>query len=149
MKKTLVTLVVLLIAFAAAIFIIGRTFYPDNIAETSPDGGSKNLTTRFYQADPETVKNAVKEVIPTLSTYGGNWKTVGESDDKEIYSLKAEVPVVMFTDDLEVTVKRADNLHEIRVDAVSKSRVGQSDFGENARHVRKFLNALDEKLGKN
>ncbi len=149
MKKILITLAILLIIFAAAIFIIGRTFYPDHIAETSPDGGKKDLKTRFYKTDIETVKNAVKEIIPTLSTYGSNWKIADETDNESEFSIKAEVPVIVFTDDLEVKIQKADNLHEIQVDAVSKSRVGQSDFGENARHVRQILNGLDEKLGKN
>ncbi|MGI8670363.1 MAG: DUF1499 domain-containing protein [Aridibacter sp.] len=149
MKKILITLAILLIVFAAAIFIIGRTFYPDHIAETSPDGGKKDLKTRFYATDIETVKNAVQEIIPTLSTYGSNWKIAGETETENELFIKAEVPVIFFTDDLEVKIKKADNLHEIQVDAVSKSRIGNSDFGENARHVRQILNALDEKFGKN
>jgi uncharacterized protein (DUF1499 family) len=148
MKKMLITLGVLLVAFAVAIFLIGRTLYPDHIAETSTDGGKKDLKTRFYKSDPETVKKSVREIIPTLSTYGNNWKIVNDTDGEDTFSIKAEVPVIVFTDDIEIKIKKADNLHEIRVDAVSKSRVGQSDFGENARHVRQILNALDEKLGK-
>ena len=35
---------------------------------------------------------------------------------------------------------------EVTIDAKSNSRVGRSDFGENARHVNQLLNALDEKF---
>jgi len=143
MKKILIGLVVLLVLFAAAILIIGRTFYPDNIAETSEDGGNKLLKTRFYESDSDTVLKVVKDVIPRLSTYGSAWKIV----DSEDLKIKAEIPVVVFTDDLEVTIAEADD-GKTRVDVRSQSRVGKSDFGENARHVRKLLTALDEKLGK-
>lgn len=146
MKKILIGVVIIFVLFAAAILIIARTFYPDNVAETSPEGGLKKLKTRFYKTDLETAEKTVKEIIPTLSSYGSNWKIVKESDSEEVYTITAEVPVVVFTDDLEVKIKKADNLHEIRFDVLSKSRIGQSDFGENARHIRKFLSALDEKF---
>ncbi len=147
MKKILIAIVVLLVLFAVAILFVGRTFYPDNIAETSKDGGTKNLKTRVYEKDIAQVKNAVKEIIPTLSTYGGEWKIVeraaGSGTAKEVISV--EVPVVVFTDDLEVSLEETD-AGKVRVDVRSQSRVGKSDFGENARHVRKLLAALDQKL---
>jgi uncharacterized protein (DUF1499 family) len=149
MKKVLITIAILIVAQIIAIFIIGRTFYPDNIAQTSPDGGQKDLRTRFYTTDLDTAKKTVKEVIPTLTTYDGAWKIIDESDDGKITKIKVEVPVLIFTDDLEVNIKKADNLHEVRIDMISKSRVGKSDFGENARHIRQLLEALDAKLGKN
>lgn len=146
MKKFLIIIGVLLVLFAVIIFIVARVFYPDNVAETTLEGGKKNLKTRFYKADLETAKKSVKEVISTLSTYGEKWKVVEDSESEDIYSIKTEVPVVMFTDDLEIKIQKADNLHEIRIDVISKSRVGQSDFGENARHVRQLLSALDKKF---
>ena len=60
--------------------------------------------------------------------------------------IKAEVPVVVFTDDLEVYLKQ--NQDEVSIDVKSKSRIGRSDFGENARHVNQLLNVLDKKLSK-
>lgn len=149
MKKIIVGAVIVFIVFAGILFFVGRTFFPDNLAETAPDGGAKGLKTRFYTKDLSTVRRAVRDLIPKLSTYGSNWKISGETENADVYSVKAEVPVVFFVDDLEVKIQKADNLHETRVDVVSKSRVGKSDFGENARHVRKFLNALDEKLSAN
>lgn len=150
MKKIIIALVIILVVCAAAILIIGRTFYPDNIAETSPDGGNKDLKTRFYKTDLETAQKSVKQLIPTITTYGSSWKTVDETDGGSVSSIKAEVPVIVFTDDLEVKIKKDDGREgEVRVDVISKSRVGKSDFGENARHVRKFLFALDKELGKN
>jgi uncharacterized protein (DUF1499 family) len=146
MKKMLIYFVIVIVVLLAGIFILGR-FYPDNIAETVPDGGRKNLKTRIYKTDFETAEKTVKEIIPTLSTWGGKWKLVGESETAEKGKIiKAEVPVVVFTDDLEVYIKQMPD--GVSIDAKSNSRVGRSDFGENARHIRQFLKALDEKLNK-
>ena len=137
----LIYIVIVIVVLLAGIFILGR-FYPDNVAETAPDGGNKNLKTRIYKTDLATAVKTVKEIIPTLSTYGRNWKLVGESETAEKGKIiKAEVPVIVFTDDLEVYIKETGE--EITVNAKSNSRVGRSDFGENARHIRQFLDALD------
>lgn len=149
MKKILIAIIVLFVVFAAAILIIGRTFYPDNVAETSADGGSKGLKTRIYTTDLATAANVAREIIPTLSTYGGSWKVLDSKDEDSLTTAEigAEVPVIVFTDDLTATIKDLEN-GEIQVNVRSQSRVGKSDFGENARHVRKFLNALDNILDK-
>lgn len=141
----LIILAVLLIP-ALTLLIISRTIYPDNIAETAPDGGKKDLKTRYYKTDLETAEKTVKEIIPTLTTYGGNWKLVGDSaaDDQKI--IKAEIPVVVFTDDLQVILKKGAEEGTIQLDVRSNSRVGKSDFGENRRHVVQILEALDKKF---
>lgn len=143
-KKILVILAVVLLPIFG-LLVIARVFYPDNVAETSPDGGQKHLVTRYYRADPETAERAVRETIPTLSTWGGSWKLTdpGTRDANQIV-LKAEVPVVFFTDDLTVTISYAGET--ARVNVRSASRVGKSDFGENRRHVAKLLEALDKRL---
>ncbi|NNE98733.1 MAG: DUF1499 domain-containing protein [Pyrinomonadaceae bacterium] len=149
MKKILIAVVILFVLFAAAILIIGRTFYPDNIAETSLDGGEKGLKTRNYKTDLLTALKSAKEIIPTLSTYGSKWKLVEYKDEDGSSSAKvgAEVPVLVFTDDLTVKFEEKDD-GVVQVNVRSESRVGKSDFGENARHVRKILNALDAKFSK-
>jgi len=145
MKKIVIGIVVVFVLCVVAILFIGRTFYPDNIAKTAEDGGKKGLKTRVYKADSVTVAKAVKELVPTLSTYGGSWKIVDKSDGDEVKAFKIEVPVIIFTDDLEVKIAiKTDG--EVKVNVRSASRVGKSDFGENARHIRKFLSALDKKM---
>jgi uncharacterized protein (DUF1499 family) len=143
-KKALIILAVLLVP-VICLLVVARVFYPDNVAETSPDGGPKHLVTRYYRSDPDTAERVVRETIPTLSTWGGNWKLVdpGTREGNQIV-IKAEVPVVVFTDDLAVTISYAGET--ARVNIRSASRVGKSDFGENRRHVAKLLDALDKRL---
>jgi hypothetical protein len=147
MKKIIIGLIVVFVVFVIVVLVIGRTFYPDNVAATAIDGGAKGLKTRFYKSDAATVSKTVAELGGELTTYGGKWKQVNAKDTAAT-TIQFEVPVVFFTDDLEVQIKDGEKEGEVRVDVVSKSRVGKSDFGENARHVRKILGKLDEKLSK-
>lgn len=147
MKKIIIGLIIVLVLSAVAVLIIGRTFYPDNVARTTPGGGQKGLKTRIYKTELDTAKNTVVETIPTLTSYGSNWKIVSETDLEKLVTVKAEIPVLVFTDDLEVKIKQTEKVGEVQIDVNAQSRVGKSDFGENARSVRKILSALDKKFG--
>ncbi len=145
MKKVIIAIVILFVLIGVAILVVGRTFYPDNIAETSENGGMKGLKTRFYDSDVETVRSSAKSVLGKMSTWGSAWKIVEETGDGGNFRIKVEVPVVIFTDDLEIKIDTVSE-DRVRVDVRSASRVGKSDFGENARHVNQFLSGLDEAL---
>ena len=41
MKKILIILAIVFVVFVAAILVISRTFYPDNVAETRPTAEKK------------------------------------------------------------------------------------------------------------
>lgn len=146
MKKVLIILAIVIVIPVIAIIIISRTFYPDNVAETSPDGGSKKIETRYYGTDIAAAAKSAEEIIPTLSSWGGTWKLVENKIEGNSAIIKAEVPVVCFTDDFVVTIMAQDKSDSVKVDVRSSSRVGKSDFGENRRHVVKFLEAMDQKF---
>jgi uncharacterized protein YpmB len=145
MKKTIIILVILFVVFVAVTLLIARTFFPDNVAETAPDGGAKDLKTRVYKTDLANAAKVAAETIPTLSSWGSNWKLTENKIENGTAIIKAEVPVVFFTDDLEVKIKQLEN--GISLDVRSNSRVGKSDFGENRRHIVQILEALDKKIG--
>ncbi len=124
---------------------------PVSAVETSPDADDAELKTRFYRASWSEGVSAAQRVLHQQRTYGRAWKmgrnsiTGTRPGEKLVEVLRAQVPVVIFTDDLEVTLREEDEGH-IRVDVKSKSRIGRGDFGENRRHVVQFLAALDRKL---
>lgn len=145
-KWPLIILGVLIVAY-----LILRMFIPmTNIAETSPAHIDSTLRTRYYSADIEDVRKTLNETIPTITTsiWGGNWKIVEkgaeEQTDKQKV-IKAEIPVVFFTDDMKITLRANDG--RTAVDVYSASRVGKSDFGENRRHVIQIYEFLDAKFG--
>ena len=126
-----------------AFLVAGKTMNanpPTNTAQTTPDE-TPELRTRVCWQDVETVTQAARDVALQQTTWLRSWRVV-KTDENTIH---VEVPVLFFTDDLTVHVD-TDDKGQTRVNAESKSRVGQGDFGENRRHVAQFLRALDQTL---
>ncbi len=124
---------------------------PVNFARTAPDAPNAELRTRFSGAPWSQVVGAAQSALGNQKTYGRAWKTgqnsiVGAMPGETLREeLRAEVPVLLFTDDLVVTVSEQEG-GKIRVDCASKARLGRGDFGENQRHVLQFLRSFDEKM---
>lgn len=127
------------------IFAASRFSSPTNVAQTDSNDSDKRLHPRTYNASREIVTAEIRALIPQLRTYGRVWKMRGAKvqDPNVIY---IEVPVLVFTDDLTVTLSKENAGASTRVEVRSASRVGKSDFGENRRHVVQFLTALDARL---
>lgn len=136
-----------LIVFAFAAKTLNQN-PPVNAAQTSPDASDAALRTRFVDAPWRDVVNAAQQALASQKTYGRAWK-IGQNSiagaapgEKLRQELRAQVPVIVFTDDVTVTLSEAEN-GQIRLDCASKARIGQGDFGENRRHVLQFLSAFD------
>jgi hypothetical protein len=153
----------MLITCSALILVMTLSLLnPTNVAETRADHDDPRLRTRRYRRPLSEVRAAVAETIPTLKTYGRRWKEVqvhegltpvnlggqhraaNEGIEKVKRIMRAEVPVLIFKDDLTVTLRTEKD--ETIVDVRSASRVGRSDLGENRRHIIQLLYAVDAKL---
>ena len=134
----------LLGAIPAAGFAALAALNPTNVAETSES--SETLQTRHYKTDLQNFVAETEKIIPTLSTYGKSWRVVESTTENNSATIKAEVPVVFFTDDLEIKAIKKTEKNEIIVNVHSASRVGKSDLGENRRHILQILEALDKKF---
>lgn len=123
---------------------------PRTWAQTTPDADDERLRTRRYHASLDEVMKALDELIPTLRTYGANWRLVQSQrfDESTPYAsgtIRVKVPVTVFVDDLTIMLRAAGEA--TIVDVRSQTQVqGRSDFGENKRHVIQLLSALDEDL---
>jgi uncharacterized protein (DUF1499 family) len=141
-----------IIGIAAGVGVAGiaglAVLNPNNVAETSFDAKEEALRPRRYKTDLQSFVAETEKIIPALSTYGKNWRLISTSTSGNSAVLKTEVPVVVFTDDLEIKADFDDEKGEAIVNVHSNSRVGKSDFGENRRHVLQILEALDKKFGK-
>lgn len=113
---------------------------PTKSAQTSP--GNPDLKTRLYEVTPEAAARKIESLA--VSTYGRSWKVLEENhiSANEI-QLVFHVPVLVFTDILTVTIKRKDG-ETTQVNVESHSQIGQGDFGENRRHIRQLLAAMDK-----
>jgi uncharacterized protein (DUF1499 family) len=148
MKKKIIIGIIAAVFVFAVLLLIGRVYYPSNVAATAPDHAEEPLRTRRYRTDLKTFTGEVRTIIPGLSTWGGNWKQIAAEESENAALIKAEVPVVVFTDDLQISAVKDAAAGGIIVNVYSRSRVGKSDFGENRRHVLKILEALDAKFAK-
>lgn len=115
-----------------------------NVAQTAPDHADPLLRTRHFSQNVRDASALVQSTLAGLHTYGGAWKTKQIRRDADSVIFAVEVPVLKFTDDLRVTLQRSGD--RTRCDVRSASRVGEGDFGENRRHIRQLLHALDAKL---
>lgn len=158
--------------FAFAFFLFVTTMMnPTNVAQTRPDHPDAALRTRRLALPLATAAAVVREVVPNLKTYGRRWRLVSSgaidnafaassSIDNINFSpdaiditfasgafvVRVEVPVVVFTDDLQVVLRQSGAGHTL-LDVRSASRVGRGDLGENKRHIRQLLRALQARLG--
>ncbi len=137
----------LLGAIPAAGLTILSALNPTNFSETLTDSQDASLRARHYKTDLKTFADKTEKIIPTLATYAQNWRLISANVYENSASVKVEVPVLVFTDDLEIKAAQTENTEEISVDVHSKSRVCSSDLGENRRHVLQILAALDKEFG--
>lgn len=148
MKKKIIIAIIAGVVSAAGLLLAARIFYPTNIAATAPDHAEEKLRTRRYKTDLKTFTAETENIIPAISSWGKNWKPAGSEAGENSAIVKAEVPVVVFTDDLRIAAETDAAGNGIIVNVHSNSRVGKSDFGENRRHLLQILEALDAKFAK-
>lgn len=72
------------------------------------------------------------------------WEVREANADQGLVEAVATVPIFRFRDDVTVTVSKTDGT--VGVHVRSRSRVGKSDLGENARRIRKFQGRLVARL---
>ena len=144
MKKKIIIGIVAVVVIFVGLLVVARTVYPTNIADTAPDHAETALRTRHYRTDLKTFRTETEKIIPALSTWGRNWKFISAEENETALTINAEVPVVVFTDDLKIKAEKAAD--GITVNVHSNSRVGKSDFGENRRHLLQILEALDARF---
>lgn len=110
-----------------------------NDVETGRTPEYPDLQPRRYAASVEQVVQAAREVATTLP----RWELRGAGQGPAGAELRAvhTTRLLRFQDDVTVKVRREGGRTVVSVR--SRSRVGQGDFGQNARNIREFLSALD------
>lgn len=121
---------------------LSRVSTPGNVAQTATNHADPQLRTRHYQMSSQNIAQEFENLIPTLRTYGRAWRIISSSTRDDVTIIICEVPVLIFTDDLTVTIRGEKNFSV--VDVRSSSRVGKSDLGENRRHVLQLLAQSDK-----
>ena len=139
-SKSKISLLFVPIALGGVALAVLGALNRTNVAQTQPDHADARLRTRHYPCSLQTAHEVVLATIPLLKSYGASWRVVSDASNV----VRAEVPVLIFTDDLVVTMNAKQG--GVVLDVRSAARMGKSDLGENRRHVLQLLAALDEKL---
>ncbi len=122
---------------------------PGNVAQTRPDHPEPALRTRRYprRGDTAAFRQSVEAVLAARTTYGRSWRLAGTTPTPDGgFTVRAQVPVLFYTDDLEVRFQPDPTNTHWLVNVTSRSRVGKSDLGENRRHVVQLLEALEGRM---
>jgi uncharacterized protein (DUF1499 family) len=133
--------IVLVVALGTAAWAF-TTWPRINDVETGRTPEYPDLQPRRYSAGVEQVVQAAREAVTTLP----RWELVGAGHGPagaELHAVRT-TRVWRFKDDVTVKVRREGG--RTLVSVRSRSRVGQADFGQNARNIRELLAALDARL---
>ncbi len=139
---------VLLPALTGALITTALLYVPpagwgSNDVETGAHPGYPDLRPRTYDSSPRNTLQFAAAAANGIR----NWKVTKR--DEETGKLYAEVRTALplFTDDVTVTVAPTETDGDASLVTIrSRSRVGQGDLGENARHIRALQAAMDDKL---
>jgi uncharacterized protein (DUF1499 family) len=137
---------------------------PNNHFEMSEDAADY-LQTRHYEVPDMRVSHPnepikkphsiqeIEEILSRQKTYGRSWRVVQTLTEKDLAIIRAEIPVLIFTHDLEVRIQFMpsenfnSSLRKATINIRSASRIGGSDLGENRRHVKQLLDEFDFAFG--
>jgi len=114
-----------------------------NRAETDPRSPDPRLRGRTYAISFDQVWNAA------LALSGGQlprWSISSADDGEGIIRARVRARLRRHMDDVRIAVILDEN-GQTRVDMTSTSLLRKRDLGANARHIHRFLRALDTKLG--
>ena len=111
-----------------------------NVVETGKTPAYPDLLPRQYQDGKARVFEAALRAIGRLP----RWQMTSYHQEQGEIKAEARTMLLRFIDDVTVRVEERDGITVVNVR--SASRVGRSDFGQNARNVRSFFEELDRQV---
>lgn len=141
-KSKVLIAVALIVGLLITGVLVTATIWPViNDVETGATPEYPDVLPQFYNAEPLRVYEESLGAVKSME----NWKVV--STDAQTYQIVAERSTRLgFVDDVLIYVEPVtDFATQIRVR--STSRVGRGDFGQNARNIKEFFGAVDERIG--
>ena len=111
-----------------------------NVVETGRTPEYPDLQPRQYHARKDQVLEAALRAVKALP----RWTVVSSRPEQGEIRAEATTRLLRFVDDVVVRATEQDGGTSVNVR--SASRIGRSDFGQNARNVRAFLDELDRQL---
>lgn len=111
-----------------------------NVVQTGKTPEYPDLQPRRYSLSLDRVFDGVLQAVNRLP----RWVLITHEPSTGKIQAEARSRVFRFVDDVRIQVTDSNGVTE--VDVRSASRVGRRDFGQNARNVRAFFEALDQQV---
>lgn len=111
-----------------------------NVVETGRTPEYPDLQPRQYQARKDQVFDAALRAVRVLP----RWSVVSTRPEQGEIRAEATTRLLRFVDDVVIRVEEQAGLTVINVR--SASRIGRSDFGQNARNVRALFEEIERQL---
>jgi uncharacterized protein (DUF1499 family) len=117
-----------------------KTWPVINVVETGNTPEYPDIQPKSYQAGKTRVFDAAQRAVGLLP----RWTPVSAHPERGELRAEARTRLLRFTDD--VVIRVAEENGRTVVNVRSASRIGKSDFGQNARNVRAFFSELDRQM---
>ncbi|MFB6263926.1 MAG: DUF1499 domain-containing protein [Bradymonadaceae bacterium] len=140
-RHTWVFLVLVALLAASALVMTGLWPFINRV-ETGETPEYPAIQPAYYRAAPADVLDAARETIDSRN----RWSVVRVESGERTIEATHETLVLGFVDDVTVEVRPVTDA-VARVDVVSESRLGEWDFGQNARNIRDFFEGLNSRIG--
>lgn len=111
-----------------------------NVVETGRTPEYPDIQTKQYAASRTQVFDAAMHAVNRMP----RWALVSYQPESGEIRAEATTRVLRFTDDIVIRVTEQGS--GAAVSMRSSSRIGRSDFGQNARTIRAFFTELDRQL---
>ena len=111
-----------------------------NVVETGRTPEYPDLQPRQYQARTDLVFEAALRAVNAMP----RWTVVSSRGEEGEIRAEARTRLLRFVDD--VVIRIEEQAGGTVVNVRSGSRIGRSDFGQNARNVRAFFDELDRQM---
>ena len=141
-KRARIVVVVVGLLFGAFTFASMMIWPPINSVTTGNTPEYPDIQPGDYRLSQTRVYNGVIEVLDAEKRLAVSRR----NDEAHVVEGTSRSRSGLFTDDMTFRVESNGEGGSI-VFVTSRSRVGRSDFGQNARNIRKFFAALDRNLG--
>jgi uncharacterized protein (DUF1499 family) len=137
----LLLLLAVLLVVAGVLMVLVEDWSRDltrNSAETSDTAEDPLLRPMLIHRSVAETAELVEHAVHTLE----RWEMTSREQQGEVHVMRLvrTTPLLRFKDDITVRIERV--AEGARVSALSKSRVGKGDLGQNPRNLRELFEAL-------
>ncbi|MGA1191859.1 MAG: DUF1499 domain-containing protein [Bdellovibrionota bacterium] len=112
-----------------------------------PDGFAATQKKAYPSVEPLRVQIApdtLFQVIVSLVDSETSWRSVVVHPEQRRLTAVAVTPLLRFRDDVVIEVREGDTVEHSIVHMRSRSRLGKSDLGTNAKRISTFFDALEQ-----